>query len=134
MYVIMYAGLSTHRRSALIVAEGVVIIVIAIRICLTLVEFVQYPTKSLKSLQNWIKLVIFTCSIIHVSVFNTLCHCPTGWQWQIGTVAVLFVWFDLIIFIRKLQLFDIGTYFWSQNNCKVYSYNYYRRSTVGNII
>ena len=47
-------------------------------------------------------------SFIFVSVHRSSCLCPAGWQWQIGTVAVLLVWVDLIQYFQSLQLFDIG--------------------------
>lgn len=57
---------------------------------------------------------MFACSIIFVIVFGTTCNCPTPWQWQIGTAAILLVWIDLINLIRKLQMFDIGNTFHTQ--------------------
>ena len=47
-------------------------------------------------------------AIIFVSVFNTDCLCTHRWQWQIGTIALLLAWFDLIIFVQKVP--DVGIY------------------------
>ena len=85
-----------------------------IRILTILVAFVNHcrQWKTLWSffggLQLWIELPMLLFSFIFVSVYTSSCLCPASWQWQIGTVAVLLVWVDLITFMRSLQLFDIG--------------------------
>lgn len=60
--------------------------------------------------QNWIEVPMLVLSVVFVSVFTNGCLCPTRWQWVIGIFAILFVWFDFIIFIGYLQLYisDIG--------------------------
>ena len=62
--------------------------------------------------QNWLEVPMLVLSVIFVSVFGNDCLCPVTVkvQWEIGIFAILFVWFDFIIFIRYLQLHvsDIG--------------------------
>ena len=102
----------------LVIAAGVFITAL-LRIVILLFRIVNYSRQIkltlwsfLTDFQNWpwIELPMLICSIIFVSVFRMPCQCPTTWQWQIGVFAMLFAWFDLIIFIRSLQLFDIGIY------------------------
>ena len=85
-----------------------------IRILIILVAFVNHcrQWRTLGSffggIQIWIELPMLLFSFIFVSVYSSSCLCPAGWQWQIGTIAVLLVWVDLITFMRSLQVFDIG--------------------------
>lgn len=85
-----------------------------IRIVILLFKFASY-SRQLKTLwsfvidfQYWVEIPMLVFSILFVSVFRRSCLCPVKWQWEVGTIAILLVWFDLIIFIRNLQLFDIG--------------------------
>ena len=87
-----------------------------IRTMVLLFKFISY-SRHLKTLwsfmtdfQNWIEVPMLVLSVVFVSVFTNDCLCPTKWQWEIGIFAILFVWFDFIIFIGYLQLYisDIG--------------------------
>ena len=101
---------NVHRYGAIKAAAVMVLIIAFIRIFFVKLFnlYRQGPVDFLQSLQNWIEVPMFICSIIFVSVFSKKCWCPFEWQWQIGTVAVFLAWFDLIVFVRKLQVFDIG--------------------------
>ena len=92
-----------------------VLLVAFIHILILLFKF-AYNCRHSKALwsfitkfHHWVEVPKLLFSIIFVSVFGTPCLCPTEWQWQIGTIAVLLVWFDLIIVMRSMQVFDIGT-------------------------
>ena len=109
----------TGRSSVTLVFAIGVLLVAFIHILILLFKFAYYG-RHLKTLwsfitdfQLWVEVPKLLFSIIFVSVFGTPCLCPTGWQWQIGTIAVLLIWFDLIIVMRNLQVFDIGTYYCS---------------------
>ena len=87
-----------------------------IRTMVLLFKFINY-SRYLKTLwsfmtdfQNWLEVPMLVLSVIFVSVFTNDCLCPMEFQWQIGIFAILFVWFDFIIFIGYLQLYisDIG--------------------------
>lgn len=85
-----------------------------IRSVIILFRFIKHcrQRRTLQSffseLQNWIEVPMLLLSFIFISVYSSSCLCPAGWQWQVGTIAVLLVWVDLLEFIRSLQLFDIG--------------------------
>ena len=71
-------------------------------------SLIRYPIKFVKSLRRYIEVPMCLFSIAFVLVFWTECFCPTSWQWQLGTAAVLLVWVDFILVIRRVQVFDIG--------------------------
>ena len=57
---------------------------------------------------NWVNLLVnvfevslYVLSIIFVSVIWTPCMCPQEWQWQIGVIAILLAWVNLIRFFAK---------------------------------
>lgn len=97
-------GLSSVNRIFLIVAGSVVIVVALIRLMFEAFQFINLKAYYIFDWVNWIEVILFLCSILFVSVFNTDCLCPTRWQWQLGCIAVFLTWIDLIIFIRKLPL------------------------------
>ena len=57
---------------------------------------------------NWVNLLVnifeislYVLSIMFVSVFWTPCMCLQKWQWQIGVIAILLAWVNLIRFFAK---------------------------------
>ena len=109
-----HAGTNIHHRIAISVAARVSAALAILRLIIFLaISLVKPITAFVTSLRSWIEIPMFVCSIFFVSVFGTECHCPTVWQWQFGTIAILLVWIDLINTIRKLQVFDIGTFSYS---------------------
>lgn len=57
---------------------------------------------------NYFEISLYILSIIFVSVFQTTCMCPLEWQWQVGVMAVLLAWINLIGFCAKFP--SIGIY------------------------
>ena len=115
---ILYPFTGDGNRYNVIYTFGIGVLFAAlVRIVILLFKFANY-CRHLKTLwsfitdfQNWVEVPMLVFSVIFVSVFGRSCPCPMKWQWEIGTVAVLLVWFDFITFIRYLQLFDIGNKF-----------------------
>ena len=63
---------------------------------------------------NWVNLLVnvfevslYVLSIMFVSVFGTPCMCPQSWQWQIGVVAILLAWINLIRLCAKFPSMGI---------------------------
>ena len=57
---------------------------------------------------NWVNLLVnvfevslYVLSIMFVSVFWTPCMCLQKWQWQIGVIAILLAWVNLIRVFAK---------------------------------
>lgn len=57
---------------------------------------------------NYFEISLYILSIMFVSVFQTTCMCPLEWQWQVGVMAVLLAWINLIGFCAKFP--SIGIY------------------------
>ena len=113
---LIIAGLSSVNYYGIYVFGIGVIISASFRALIVLSKLVSYG-RQLKKFWNlwehyddWIEGLMLVFSIIFVAVYRTPCLCPTGWQWQLGVVAVLLVWIDLIVLIRSLQFLDIGNY------------------------
>ena len=96
-------------RLNFVFAAGVIIIVLAgLRLLLEASQFWYQLISYLSDWVNWIEISLYILSIIFVSVFRTPCLCPEGWQWQIGVMAVLLAWIDLIVICSKFP--SIGIY------------------------
>ena len=99
----------SDNRTRFVYVAGVVIIIFAIvRLVMETFQMIQLRVIDyLLDWINWLEVLLFTLSIIFAWVFNSDCLCETGWQWQIGVVAVFLAWIDLIVFIRKLPFVGI---------------------------
>ena len=90
-------------------AAAVIVIVLAgIRLLLEASQFWYQLKNYLTDWVNWIEVSLYILSIIFVSVFRTTCLCPEGWQWQVGVMAILLAWIDLIVICSKFP--SIGIY------------------------
>ena len=69
-----------------------------------MLQFKQY----LMDLTNFLELLLYSSTLIFVSVFDTQCLCPTNWQWQFGILAVFLGWINLLLFFQKFP--GIGIY------------------------
>ena len=56
---------------------------------------VQFRLKYLMDWTNWLELVLYSSTVLFVSVFRAPCLCPQNWQWQFGILAVF--WPGLIL-------------------------------------
>lgn len=97
-------GLNPIKRAFLYVSASLVIIIAVIRSFFELMQLLVSKLQYLFDWVNWMEVITFAFSITFTFVFLTDCLCPTGWQWQLGCVAVFLTWIDLIIFIQKLPL------------------------------
>jgi len=100
--------LSNTRLNFVFAAAVIIIVLAGLRLLLEASQF-WYQLKSyITDWVNWIEISLYILSIIFVSVFRTPCLCPEGWQWQIGVMAVLLAWIDLIVICSKFP--SIGIY------------------------
>lgn len=97
-------GLSSLNHVFLIASASIVIAIAGIRSFFELIQLLVSRHHYLFDWVNWIEVLTFVSSIAFTLVYFTDCLCPTGWQWQLGCIAVFFTWIDLIIFIQKLPL------------------------------
>ena len=99
----------SNTRLNFVFAAGVIIIVLAgLRLLLEASQFWYQLISYISDWVNWIEISLYILSIIFVSVFRTPCLCPHGWQWQVGVMAVLLAWIDLIVICSKFP--SIGIY------------------------
>ena len=67
-----------------------------------------YEQKSyISDWANYFEISLYILSIMFVSVFWTTCMCPLEWQWQVGVMAVLLAWINLIGFCAKCPSISI---------------------------
>ena len=105
----MYTTELSGARSSFVFTAAVLIIVLAgIRLLLEASQLMYQRISYLLDWVNWIEISLYILSIIFVSVFRTTCLCPQVWQWQIGVMAILLAWIDLIIICAKFP--NIGLY------------------------
>lgn len=97
-------GLGSGKYAFLVIAATTVILIALVRILIEMFQLITLKTYYLFSWVNWLELILFPCAIMFVLVYETDCLCPSGWQWQLGCIAVFLTWIDLIIFSEKLPL------------------------------
>ena len=96
-------------RSRFVFTAAIIVIVLAgMRLLLEASQLVYQLKSYLFDWVNWIEVSLYILSIIFVSVFRTTCLCPQVWQWQIGVMAILLAWIDLIIICAKFP--NLGLY------------------------
>ena len=91
------------------VTSAVIVILIAgIGLLIEICQFYYSRKTFIRDLTLLLQVSLCILSIIFVSVFWTPCMCPQKWQWQIGVIAVLFAWTNLIELCAKFP--SIGIY------------------------
>ena len=103
-----FTELSDTSPLFLFTAAIIIIVLAAIRLLLEASQLMYQHINYLFDWVNWIEVSLYILSIIFVSVFRTTCLCPQVWQWQIGVMAILLAWIDLIIICAKFP--NIGLY------------------------
>ena len=92
----------------MVTAAVIVIVLAGSRLVLEALQFFSQLKSYLFDWVNWIEISLYILSIIFVSVFRTTCLCPEEWQWQVGVMAILLAWIDLIAICAKFP--SIGIY------------------------
>ena len=107
-YDYIYAELSLGRRGAIAVLAVLVILFAIIKLVFELFQLIKLGLKYFLDWINYIEIVLFVGSIIFAFIFTeTVCFCPTNFQWQIGAVCVFLGWIDLVILMRKFPITGI---------------------------
>ena len=92
-----------------VAAAGVIsLLLLSIEVFLMIVKIFKHRWWFLKETMNYLEFLLFTSSIIFVSVFFTNCFCPEPWQWQIGSLSLFMGWLALIRYLKKFP--EIGVY------------------------
>lgn len=86
----------------------VVIIFAVIRLFMEACQLCYEQKSYIFDWTNYFEISLYILSIMFVSVFRTTCMCPLEWQWQVGVMAVLLAWINLIGFCAKFP--SIGIY------------------------
>ena len=85
-------------------AAVIIILLSMLQLVMEVIQLLLQPQVYFTDLASWIKVPYITCTIIFAFTFFNDCLCPKPWQWQVGIVAVFFVWADLIFYIRKIRV------------------------------
>ena len=85
----------------------IIIIFASIRLLMEAFKFCYEPKSYICDWVKFFEVSMFILSIIFVSVFWTPCMCPQKWQWQIGVIAVLLAWINLIGFCANFPSIGI---------------------------
>jgi transient receptor potential cation channel subfamily A protein 1 len=101
----MYA---TSGNQTLVFVIALAVILSAIfRLVLEVSQLFVLKYRYMFEFSNWMELTLFAFSIIFACLFWSRCLCPTGWQWQLGTIAVFLAWIDLMLFFDKFPWIGI---------------------------
>ncbi len=95
-----------NQKSVFVIAIAVILSAI-FRLILEISQVFVLKHRYMFEFSNWMELTLFTFSIMFACLFWSRCSCPTGWQWQIGTVAVFLAWIDLMLFFDKFPWIGI---------------------------
>ena len=70
-------------------------------------QIIYYGFEYIYQLQNYVEFFVYILSIAFVFVFFNDCGCPKEWQWQIGVLAMLTAWTNVIFFAFKFPAIGI---------------------------
>ena len=93
--------LSGTTLRSLFASAVIVILFVGIRLVMKACQLCYEPKICIYDWMNFFEVSLYILSVIFVSVFTTPCLCPQKWQWQIGVVAILLAWINLIRFCAK---------------------------------
>ena len=100
-------GISSSRYTAISTLAVFTILMTLYRFGIEVLQMVQFRLKYLMDWTNWLELVLYSSTVLFVSVFRAPCLCPQNWQWQFGILAVFLAWINLVLFIQKFPLIGI---------------------------
>ena len=96
-----HLGLSIPEYQFLYISAAVTILTAVVQLAIETIHFYNHPLEYMLDWSNWLKIALYTFSIIFTFVFVTPCLCVYSWQWQIGVAAVFLGWIELIISLQK---------------------------------
>ena len=102
-----FLGISSSRYTAISTLAVFTILMTLYRFGIEVLQMVQFRLKYLMDWTNWLELVLYSSTVLFVSVFGAPCLCPQNWQWQFGILAVFLAWINLVLFIQKFPLIGI---------------------------
>ena len=70
-------------------------------------QIIYYGSEYIYQLQNYVEFFVYILSITFVFMFFNDCGCPKEWQWQIGLLAMLMAWTNVIFFAFKFPAIGI---------------------------
>ncbi len=101
-------AISTGRRFVIVVSAVFVVVFAIIKLIFEVFQILKLRLKYFLDWVNYIEIILFIGSIIFAFVFTeTVCFCPTTFQWQIGALCVFLAWIDLIILMTKFPITGI---------------------------
>ena len=100
---------SASQLSFVAAAGAIVLLFSIIEVFVVMVvKMIKHRWWFWKEWMNYLEFMLFTSSIVFVSVFYTNCFCPEPWQWQIGSLSLFMGWLALIRYLKKFP--EIGVY------------------------
>ena len=82
-------------------AAVIIILFASVRLGLELLQLYKLRTQYVLEWVNWIEILLYICAIIFVWGFHESCFCVARWQWQVGVIAMLLAWLNLILFFQN---------------------------------
>lgn len=64
--------------------------------------------KYFRSIKNYMDVPLYICSFCFSFLIDNKCLCPSKGLWQVGIVAILFAWINLLLLLKKWSL--VGKY------------------------
>ena len=92
----------------IVVCAVFVVLFAIIKLLFEVFQILKLRLKYFLDWVNYIEIILFIGSIIFAFIFTeTVCYCPTAFQWQIGALCVFLAWIDLIILMTKFPITGI---------------------------
>ena len=85
--------------------EGITVVVWIVSIIGLLVELAQlvyFRARYFLNLHNYVELIVYATALVFVQVDPDNCWCADTVTWQIGAVACVLAWFNLVLILQRL--------------------------------
>ena len=107
MYKISFADTTAELKAFLIVSSAIVLLLAVARLFFETIQFITKRLSYLTDWINWVEIIQYVTTIIFVVVYSTDNFCVLNWQWQIGVISIFLGWINLILFVSKLPFVGI---------------------------
>ena len=111
MYKISFADTTAELKAFLIVSSAIVLLLAVARLFFETIQFITKRLSYLTDWINWVEVIQYVTTIIFVVVYSTDNFCVLNWQWQIGVISIFLGWINLIsklpfvgIYVLKISM------------------------------
>ncbi|XP_064390866.1 transient receptor potential cation channel subfamily A member 1 homolog [Halichondria panicea] len=98
-------------KAFLIVSSAIVLLLAVARLFFETIQFITKRLSYLTDWINWVEVIQYVTTIIFVVVYSTDNFCVLNWQWQIGVISIFLGWINLIsklpfvgIYVLKISM------------------------------